>query len=112
MRRTRSPCGARATSGHAAAAPPRNAMASRRLMAVGSGAGCCARSLRHGHQFEYVTVRVFEIESAPAAPIVQLAVVEAPRRAAIGEALLLDAAEDGVEFLLADVKRVVVTVEF
>ena len=33
MRRTRSPCCARAAAGHAAAAPPRNVMNSRRLIA-------------------------------------------------------------------------------
>src|SRR5262245_23170144 len=35
-------------------------------------------SLRHGHQLEHVAVRVLEIDSAAAAPVVELAVVEAP----------------------------------
>ena len=49
--------------------------------------------LRHRHQLQHVTVGIGEIEAAAAAPIVELAVLEAPGRAAIGEPRLLDAAE-------------------
>ena len=54
-------------------------------------------SLRHGHQLEHVAVRIAEIDAAAAVPIVELAVVEAPRRAAESDLRSLDAAEDGVE---------------
>src|SRR2546429_3226504 len=69
------------------------------------------RSLRHSHQFEHVSVRVLEIDAAAAAPIVELAVVEAPGRAAVAEARLLDAAEDSVELGVGNVEREVVTLE-
>jgi hypothetical protein len=43
--------------------------------------------------------------------MVELAVVEAPGRAAIGDLRLLDAPEDGVELALADMEGVVVAFE-
>src|ERR1700720_3879032 len=67
--------------------------------------------LRHGHQLEHVAVGIEEIDAAAAVPVVELAVVEAPRRAAEGDFCLFDAAEDGVEFGLADMKRVMMTLE-
>src|SRR5438552_6661157 len=79
-----------------------------------SGLRCYAtnrNSLRHGHQFEHVSVRVLEIDTAAAAPIVELAVVEAPGRAAIAEAGLADAAKDGVELGVGDMEGEVVTLE-
>jgi hypothetical protein len=50
-------------------------------------------SLRHGHQFEHVSVRIAEIDAAAAVPVVELAVFEAPWRAAVGDFLSLDAAQ-------------------
>jgi hypothetical protein len=44
-----------------------------------------------------VAIRALEIDAAAAVPVVELAVIKAPRRAAIGEARPLDAAENGVE---------------
>ncbi len=64
--------------------------------------------LRHGHQLEHVAVGILEVDAAAAAPIVELAVPEMGRIAAIGEALGLDAAEDGVELGVAHVEGVVV----
>ena len=69
------------------------------------------RLLRHCHELEYVVVQVFEINPAATVPIVELAVIEAPGGAAISEADLLDALEDGVELGIANMKGVVVTLE-
>src|SRR5262245_29764259 len=69
------------------------------------------RLLRHGHEFEYVAVRVFEINPSTTVPIIELAVIEAPGGAAISEADLLYALEDGVELGIANVKGVVLTPE-
>src|SRR5919109_5076315 len=60
---------------------------------------------------EHVAVRVAEIETAPATPAIDLRVVERERSAAIGEALGADALEDRVELGLADLERVMVTLE-
>src|SRR5688572_19302444 len=68
-------------------------------------------SLRHGHQFEHVAVRIPEIHAPAAVPIVELAILQASRTAAIGHPGLLDAIEDGVELAVADVKGVVVALE-
>jgi hypothetical protein len=57
-----------------------------------AGRGVTA-SLRHGHQFEHVSVRIAEIDAAAAVPVVELAVFEAPWRAAVGDFLSLDAAQ-------------------
>src|SRR6476646_3965115 len=63
-------------------------------------AGCTDRpqpSLRHRHQLQHVPVGILEIDAGAAAPIVELAVVKAPRRAAVGDLGFLDAPENGVE---------------
>src|SRR5260370_36406063 len=67
--------------------------------------------LRPRHQLEQVAVGIAEIDAAAAVPVVELAVVEAPRRAAENDLGFLDAAEDGVELGLADMKRVMMTLE-
>src|SRR5580658_11328685 len=69
------------------------------------------RLLRHGHQLEHVAVGIAEIDAAAAVPVVELAVVEAPRRAAESDLGFLDTAEDGVELGLADVECVMMTLE-
>src|SRR5580698_6346308 len=69
------------------------------------------RLLRHGHQLEHVAVGIAEIDAAAAVPVVELAIVEAPRRAAENDLGFLDAAEDGVELGFADMKRVMMTLE-
>src|SRR5208282_430651 len=61
-------------------------------------------SLRHRHQLEHVAVRILKVDAAAAAPVVELAVVEAPRRAAVDQFRLLDSAENRVEFAIADVE--------
>ena len=76
-----------------------------------SGLGAGRSLLRHGHQFEHVAVRITEIDAAAAAPIVELAVVETPRRAAESDFRRLDAAEDGVEFAVADMERQMMALE-
>src|SRR5690348_18268757 len=58
-----------------------------------------------------MAVRVAKIDAAAAVPVVQLAIVQAPRRAAIGELRLADAAEDSIELGIADVEGVVVALE-
>src|SRR5712691_5702090 len=68
-------------------------------------------SLRHGHQLEHVAVRVLEVDAPAAVPIVELAVVETPRRAAVSDAGFLHAAEDCVEFGVAHVEGVVMAFE-
>jgi hypothetical protein len=70
-----------------------------------------ARSLRHGHQLQHVAVRVLEVKAAAAAPVVELAVLQAPGRAALGETRLLHAAEDRIELAIAHMKRVMVALE-
>src|SRR5215468_4310449 len=58
-----------------------------------------------------MTVRVAKIDAAATVPVVELTVVEAPRRAAIGELRLANAAEDGIELGIADMEGVVVALE-
>jgi hypothetical protein len=58
-----------------------------------------------------MAVRVAKIDAAAAVPVIELTVIEAPRRAAIGELRLADAAEDGIELGIADVEGVVVALE-
>jgi len=58
-----------------------------------------------------VAVQILEINPAATVPIIELAVIEAPGGAAISEADLLDALEDGIELGIANVKGVVVTLE-
>src|SRR5580704_6348555 len=69
------------------------------------------RLLRHGHKLEHVAVGIAEIDAAAAVPVVELAVVEAPRRAAENDLGFFNAAKDGVELGLADMKRVVMALE-
>ena len=69
------------------------------------------RSLRHGHELEHMSVGVLKIDAAAAVPIVELAVFEAPGRAAEGDFRLLDAVEDSVELAVADMESVVVALE-
>src|SRR5437879_1781468 len=68
-------------------------------------------SLRRGHQLEHVAVRVLEVDASAAVPIVELAVVETPGRAAVSDAGFLHAAEDCVEFGVAHVEGVVMAFE-
>src|SRR5690348_11185095 len=58
-----------------------------------------------------MSVRVAKIDAAAAVPAVQLTVVEAPRRAAIGELRLPDTAEDSIELGIAEMEGIVVTLE-
>src|ERR1700730_16261852 len=58
-----------------------------------------------------MTIGIPEVDAAAAVPIVELAVVEAPRRAAIGKAFFPYARENGVELGVADVKGQVVAFE-
>jgi len=55
-----------------------------------------------------MTVRIFEVEAAPAAPFVDLAVSVAEGAACIWNPPVLDTFENGVELSIADVKRVMV----
>jgi hypothetical protein len=64
-----------------------------------------------GHQFENMTVRVLEIYSATALPVVEHAIVDAPRGASISDSGVLNALKDGVKFSAADVKRVMAALE-
>jgi len=79
---------------------------------VGSGGPGVTASLGHGHQFEHVSVRIAEIDAAAAVPVVELAVFEAPWRAAVSDFLSLDAAQDGVEFAVADMESKMMALEF
>jgi len=67
--------------------------------------------LRHGHQLEHVAVRIAKIKTATAAPIVELAVVEAPGRAAEYNIGFPDPPQDGVELAIGDVKSQMMAVE-
>src|SRR5688572_22378212 len=58
-----------------------------------------------------MAVGVLEVEAAAAAPVVELAVIGRAGAAAVGDPILLHAAEDRVELALADMKRVVVALE-
>src|SRR5580765_4767205 len=58
-----------------------------------------------------MAIRVAKIDATAAVPVVELAVVEAPRCAAIDELRLANAAEDGIELGIADVEGVVVALE-
>ena len=46
--------------------------------------------LCHGHELEYVAVRVFEIEATATIPVIELAVIEAPGGAAVCKPRLPD----------------------
>ncbi len=58
-----------------------------------------------------MAVRIAKIDAAAAVPVIELAILKAPRRAAIGELRRADAAEDGIELGIADVESVVVAFE-
>ena len=58
-----------------------------------------------------MAVRVAKIDAAAAVPVIEVTVVEAPRRAAVGELRLPDAAEDRIELGIADVEGVMVALE-
>jgi hypothetical protein len=58
-----------------------------------------------------MTVRVAKIDAAAPVPVVELAVLEAPRCAAISESRLANATEDGIELGIADVESIVVALE-
>src|SRR5581483_11326725 len=66
--------------------------------------------LRRQH-LQHMPRGIAEVESAPALPAVDLAVLERKGAAAIGDAFLLDAGEDRVELGLADLERVVMALE-
>src|SRR6516162_4980213 len=68
-------------------------------------------SLRDCHQFQHVPVRVAKIKTAAAAPIVELAILEAPRRAAEHDLGLFYTAKNGVEFAIGDMEGEVMAVE-
>ena len=67
--------------------------------------------LRHSHQFKQVTVRLLEINASATIPVIELAVLKAPRSAAVCKPSLLDALEDSVEFGVIHMEGVVVTVK-
>src|SRR5262245_4409718 len=58
-----------------------------------------------------MAIGVAKIDAAAAVPVVELTVVEAPRRAAIGELRLANAAEDGIELGIADMEGIVVALD-
>src|SRR5947207_12390533 len=64
-----------------------------------------------GQDLPAMPVGIPEIQAAAPEAVIDLHVVARVRAAAIGHAARLQAAEDGVEILLADVKREVVTLE-
>src|ERR1700684_4316142 len=68
--------------------------------------------LRHGHQLEHVPVRILKVQAAAAAPIVELAIVEAPGRAAEHDLGAFDTLENGLEFALADVEGKMMALKF
>jgi hypothetical protein len=59
-----------------------------------------------------MSVGIAEIEAAAAAPVVELTVIETPRRAAEGDLGFLDSVKDRVEFALADMKGEMVAFKF
>ena len=67
-----------------------------------------AACLGDGHHFQQVTVRIFEVEAAPAATFIDFAVRVAEGAASIWNPPVLDAFENGVELSIADVKSVMV----
>ena len=59
-----------------------------------------------------MAIGVTKIDAAAAVPVVEIAIVEAPRGAAIGELRLANALKDRIEFGIVDVERVMVALEF
>src|SRR5258708_698323 len=62
-------------------------------------------------EFQQMAIEVAEEDRAPAAQAADLHILWSPRLAPVNQACLLDASEDGVELLLADMKRVVIHLE-
>jgi hypothetical protein len=58
-----------------------------------------------------MTVRVLEIYPATALPVIEQAIVDAPRGASIGDTRVPNALKDGVKFRVADVKGVMAALE-
>ncbi|MBU6461347.1 MAG: hypothetical protein KGI99_04565 [Bradyrhizobium sp.] len=58
-----------------------------------------------------MAIRVAKIDAAATVPVIELAVLEAPRCAALCELRLANAAEDGIELGVTDVEGVVVALE-
>ena len=66
-----------------------------------------APRLGHGHDFQQVTIRILEVEPAPAPAAVEFAIGVAVWSAAIRKPLGLYPAEDRLELWLADMERIV-----
>src|SRR5262245_35152091 len=66
-----------------------------------------APRLGHGHDFQQVAIRVFEVEAPPAPAGVELAVGVVEWSAAVGEPSGLHPAEDGLELRFADMEGIV-----
>src|SRR5205823_14820441 len=64
--------------------------------------------LGHRHHFQQVSIRIFEVKSAAATPVVDTAVVVAVRAAAVGDAFGFDPSKDGIEVGVAEMEGVVV----
>src|SRR5438067_196638 len=76
-----------------------------------NAAGRARLAFRAGHHFEQMPVEILEVEAASATASVDLAVLGRARSTAEFAPGCLYAAQDGVELLIADVKRVVVALE-
>src|SRR5258708_5342424 len=68
-------------------------------------------AVRLGDDLEEVAARLFEVNAAAAVVVVDLALLLLHRIGPVVDALLLDAAEDLVELLLADEERVVLLLD-
>ena len=58
-----------------------------------------------------MAVRIAKVDATPAVPIIQLAVLRIPRMAAVCQAGLLHPLKNGVEFVIAHVKCVMMGFE-
>src|SRR5205085_12026329 len=96
---------------HLVALLPRVTLARKAGWLSSSGASKTGKSVRHSHHLKHGTVRVLEINAAAAIPIVELAIVEAPRSAAIRDLRLLDATENGIKLGIAHVEGIVVALK-
>src|SRR5262249_6044323 len=68
-------------------------------------------SLRRRHQLQHVAIRIAKVKAAATAPIVELAVLETPRRAAEDDLGLFDAAKNRVEVAIGDMESEMMTVK-
>ena len=68
-------------------------------------------SLRHSHQLEQVPIRVLKVETSATVPVVDLAIIEAPRSAAVGQPRFQDALENVIKLGVAHVKGKMMTLE-